>query len=165
MPTKIFSFVALSAVVLSFTPQPLSCITLIGIFLAILALSRFTNPLFLLLTTFLSAEGRTVSRVYTATHLTTRLLGEARVGLFSDSGLWETALLRLFDRSFRGAVWATLLVASSFSFGEQAGLRLTTEAGFWLTLSTVRAHTKLGYALLGLGGVLFFLVGLIFLTS
>lgn len=57
------------------------------VFLISPAALRRLNGLFLSLTSFLTREVYTVIRLNTSTHLTSQLEGEARGGLFSDSGL------------------------------------------------------------------------------
>lgn len=51
---------------------------------------------------FLQVIESVVFEVGVQSHATALLRSSAREGVFGDSGAWETALLRLFDRLFRG---------------------------------------------------------------
>ena len=84
-------------------------------------------------------------------HLPQLLHEQARAGVFADSGAWETALLQLFDKVFRGGVWATLLPISDFSIGERAAVKFSGVLLTYASTSPTRGVFCVNYLLRGLG--------------
>ena len=63
----------------------------------------------------------------TLTHLSQRLLQRAEQGVFSDSGCWDSFLLRSFDRLIRALFGLTATPLSEHGAGERAGTKVLRE--------------------------------------
>ncbi len=64
--------------------------------------------------------------LFTSNHLEMSLALSARLGVFEDSGSWETAILRLCDFVIRGWIWSSILPISEQGIGEQASSKVNS---------------------------------------
>jgi len=94
-----------------------------------------------------------------------RFGGSAAVGIFLDSGLWNTFVVHLFERIHRGGVWATALPLSEHSIGERAFHRLGSGVQISSRWGSVRGALSLALLFEGVGVVLLNLIGMGLLLS
>jgi hypothetical protein len=62
-----------------------------------------------------------------STHLSQRLLQRAEQGVFSDSGCWDSLILRGFDRLIRALFGLTATPLSEHGASERAGTKVLRE--------------------------------------